>query len=313
MASLPAMNRIPAHRTMTAARQLTHCSSMREKVFEHALLAQLGFELMERGMEFEILHGEADRDGYDIVLESGRTIRHTQLKVMVAGGTRTSVTINQRLASKPSGCVVWLTFDPERREFTNIRWFGAPPGRPLPDLGTRIARHSRGNSLGIKNYRAEHRMVRASSFETLSGISHLVDKLFGSISEEPLALLRSHFRPDLELKPRWLEEVAAGDFAAIPHDLRWIDSAPLAHLIDGYKLLKLISEAEPPAFLDAQRAIRHATGTWPGDAATMWLTLFLEARADRHGAHDHHGVTPQLDQLCRQLRDALVALSDADA
>ena len=85
MTSLHHLPAAPA-RAPTWPRALTHTSSMREKVFEHKLLAELGLELMERGIEFEVLHGETDRDGHDIVLEAGGILRHVQLKVTITGG-----------------------------------------------------------------------------------------------------------------------------------------------------------------------------------------------------------------------------------
>ena len=295
-------------RTASPREALTHSSSMREKVFEHLLLAELGLELMHRGVEFEVLHGETDRDGYDVIIEAGSILRHIQLKVTILGGARADVSVNTRLAAKPAGCVVWLTFDPATRSFTAIRWFGNPPGQPLPELGGKVARHSRGNAQGVKAYRDGHRIVAANRFKPIDDIAHLADKLFGRLPADSLAFLRSRLRLDDAPTPAWVAEVAAGEFSAIPDGIGWDDAAPLAHLVDGYRLLDILGGGDPAAFLEHQREAQRATGHWPGDAAMLWTTLFLEARADRFGGHDSGAAAPHLDLLCHQLRSALIGL-----
>jgi hypothetical protein len=288
---------------------LTHASSMREKVFEHLLLADLGMELMARGIEFEVLHGETDRDGHDLIIEAGGILRHIQLKVTILGGARSEITVNTRLAGKPAGCVVWLSFDPASRSFESIRWFGSAPGAPLPDPGDKVARHSRANAQGVKNHREGHRILPASRFIRLDDIAHLADRLFGRQPSDPLAFLYSRLQPQVATATIWPSQVANGDFTAIPRDLGWGDEAiQLADLLDGYRLLELAGGEDPDAFLEHQRDAQRATGQWPGDPALLWTTLFLEARADRFGANDHRGTLPHLDLLCRQLRDALVEL-----
>lgn len=292
---------------------LTHASSMREKVFEHLLLSELGLELIARGVEFEVLHGETDRDGHDLIIEAGSILRHMQLKVTILGGARSEITVNTRLAGKPAGCVVWLSFDPATRSFESIRWFGNAPGMPVPDLGEKVARHTRANAQGVKNYREGHRVLPASRFERLDDISHLADKLFGRLPADPLAFLRSRLQAEAPEGPAWLKEAAQGNFTAIPTHIGWPEGVTLAHLLDGYRLLELVGGGDPGAFLDRQREAQRMSGQWPGDAALLWATLFVEARADRFGANDHGDALPHLDLLCRQLRDALVELETAHA
>ena len=104
-------------------------------------------------------------------------------------------------------------------------------------------------------------------------------------------------------------DVANGDFTAIPAELGWGDDAvQLAHLVDGYRMLELLGGGDPAAFLERQEEAQQDTGRWPGDAALLWATLFLEARAGHFGANDFATGVSHLDLLCRQLRDALVAL-----
>jgi hypothetical protein len=293
-------------------RQLTHHSSMRESVFKHMLLARVGAELLARDVEFDELHSSVDKDGFGVLLEAGNIQRHMQLKVKIEGGARSNVTVHKRLATRPSGCVVWLTYNPDIQDFSEIRFFGAGPGMPLPDLGDRIARHSRANSEGRKAERPDHRVVPASRFEKLDDIAQLVDRLFGLVPAEPLALLRSRLRPGLVFGPEWLVETSRGNFTAVPADVSWEHAPLLADLVNGYRLLDLLGENDPAAFLERQRAAQEDTGTWPGDAVTLWITLFLEVRAEHFGAYDFGDPPPRLDQLCQQLRAALIELEEAD-
>lgn len=297
----------------TRIRQLTHHSSMRENYLMHLLLAQLGLELDARGVEYDELRSAVDREGFDVLLEAGGIARHIQVKVKVLGGARSEVTINTRLAAKPSGCVVWLTFDPVARGFSEIFWFGSKPGEPLPDAGTVVARHTRANSQGGKAERPGHRVVKARQFERLDNMAHLVDRLFGRLPAAPLAFLRSRLVV-AGSEPAWLGDVAAGYFDTIPADVLWENGgAELAALVDGYRLLDLTSDDEPGAFLERQRCGWSDTGRWTGDAITLWITLFLELRADRFGANDGSDSHERLDALVQQLRTALIDLESADA
>jgi hypothetical protein len=294
-------------------RQLTHQSSARENVFEHLLLAQIGAELLARCVEYDELRSSVDKDGYDVLLEAGDIQRHTQLKVMIRGGKRSDVNIHRRLATRPSGCVIWLTYDPATRSFCDIRWFGAAPGQPLPDLGDKVARHSRANAQGIKGERPDHRIIAARRFERLDDVAHLVDRLFGRLPADPLAFLYSRLQRDVPAEPAWLQGVAEGDFTGIPTGIGWDDGIALAGMIDGYRLLELTGGGEPAAFLDRQRTLQQATGRWTGDAVELWTTAFLEARADRFGSNDEGRTPPRLDLLIQQLRGALIALETAHA
>lgn len=294
-------------------RQLTHQSSMRENVFEHMLLGQLGAELLARGVEYDELYSSVDKDGFDVMLEAGGIQRHTQLKVKVLGGARSEITVHTGLAARPSGCVVWLTYDPETRTFCDIQWFGGAPGEPLPDLGDRIARHTRANSQGVKAERPHHRVVPVRRFERLDDVAHLADRLFGPLPADPLSLLRSRLRSAGASEPSWAQQAGFGNFAAIPTDLTWDQAAPLADLIDGYRLLDLVGEKDHDAFLTRQHQLQEKAGSWPGDAVLLWITLFLETRAERFGANDFGDPPARLDMLCQQLRAALVELEAADA
>jgi hypothetical protein len=155
-------------------------SSALEKVLEHRFVAELTAALWLHGAtDFEVLRSEVDSHGYDIVIEANGVIRHIQLKVLRRGGKRSEVTLSTRLARKPSGCVVWMIYDPATLALGPFLWFGGTPGQPLPGLGEKVGRHTKGNAEGTKTARPEHRVVKKSAFETVATMAALVDRLFG--------------------------------------------------------------------------------------------------------------------------------------
>lgn len=156
-------------------------SSGLEKVLEHRFVAELATSLWIEGCrDVELLRSEVDAHGYDLVIEARGTMRHIQLKSMVAGGKKQYVTVNTRLAAKPSGCVVWFDYDPHTLELGPFRWFGGSPGVGLPDTGDTVARHSKANALGQKSQRAGHRVIRKSRFQQVDTVGALVQLLFGN-------------------------------------------------------------------------------------------------------------------------------------
>ncbi|MDB5694933.1 MAG: hypothetical protein JWN21_476 [Sphingomonas bacterium] len=155
-------------------------SSTLEKVLEHRLVGELASVMWLRGdHDLEVLRGEVDAHGYDVVLEANGVLRHIQLKAMMADGKRSSVSVNVRLARKPSGCVVWMRYNPADLALGPFYWFGAEPGAPLPPLGSRVAKHTKSNSQGQKTEREGHRVVRASVFQRLETAADLAEALFG--------------------------------------------------------------------------------------------------------------------------------------
>lgn len=151
-------------------------SSLREKLLEHVFVAELLKSLWRRGRrDIEVLRAEVDRGGYDLVLDCANVCRHIQLKSSRAGTRMPSVNINVALASKPCGCVIWIMFDPTTLALGPFLWFGNAPGKPLPDLGERVARHTR----GAKAERPALRVLNRGSFTRLANMDELVHTLFG--------------------------------------------------------------------------------------------------------------------------------------
>lgn len=158
----------------------TENSSTREKILEHLFVGELLRSLWLKGVsDVEVLRSEVDAGGYDLVVECAGILRHIQLKASHMKASTASVGVNVRLSGKPSGCVVWMKFDPETLALGPFLWLGGKPGSALPNLGNRVGRHSRGNRLGQKGERQSIRVVRATGFRKLQTIDHLVTALFG--------------------------------------------------------------------------------------------------------------------------------------
>ena len=157
-------------------------SSLREKIVEHRLIADILQFFWKRGIvDVEVLKSEFDAAGYDLVLSTKNIVRHIQLKAILQDGSRRDVTVNLNLQSKVSGCVVWLDVDLDLN-ITRFRWFGSGPGQPLPDMTAwKVGKHSKADSTGKKNERPNHRILPLSKFEELATLGELVSKLVGPV------------------------------------------------------------------------------------------------------------------------------------
>lgn len=155
-------------------------SSTLEKILEHRIIADLSSHFWLSGIdEFEISRSEVDAYGYDLVVEVGNVIRHIQLKMMRLGAAKSGVNISLRLARKPSGCVVWMVYDPKDLTFDHFLWFGSSPGAALPPLGDKVAKHTKSNSQGEKTERSGHRTLAKTKFAKLADVKALAGHLFG--------------------------------------------------------------------------------------------------------------------------------------
>jgi len=67
-----------------------------------------------------------------------------------------------------------------------VSWFGgAAPGDNLPDISHfKVAKHTKGDGAGTKNYRKDHRLVKRSGFTKLKTLDHVLVKLFGALPVE---------------------------------------------------------------------------------------------------------------------------------
>lgn len=159
---------------------LSTYSSTREKILEHRFVAEVTASLWRAGrFDFAVSHSEVDNSGYDVIIEVGIVTRHIQLKAMQTGGARRDFGLQVRLAEKPSACAVLMLHDPRSLEISQWRLFAGLPGKPIPPLGERTVRHTKGDRTGFKAERPALRNVSLTSFELMSDMDDLVQRLFG--------------------------------------------------------------------------------------------------------------------------------------
>lgn len=156
-------------------------SSYREMLLEHLFAGEVMRDVWLSGTKrLEIMKPQVDDGGYDLVLEARSVVRHVQLKATYRGSTVNRFKIHTALAAKPSGCVVCLQFDPDTLELGPFFWFGGEPGSPLPSLdGYPVAKHTKGDSQGLKKERPSLRVIPLSKFKKESSVAAIVERLFG--------------------------------------------------------------------------------------------------------------------------------------
>jgi hypothetical protein len=156
-------------------------SSHREALLEHLFAGAVMKHLWTSGVSrLEVLKPQVDDSGYDLVLEAHSIVRHVQLKSSFRGSKVRHASVNALLAAKPSGCMVFMWFDPKTLELGPFAFFGGRPRKPLPDISSmKLARHTKANAQGVKAVRPNVREVPLSKFERVATIEELVVKLFG--------------------------------------------------------------------------------------------------------------------------------------
>ena len=173
-------------------------STYRESVVEHLFLGQLLplYWRVNPSRPIEVSKPTVDDAGYDLILEVPGIVRHVQLKSSLQTSKTRQQNVHERLAEKPSGCVVWITHDDDFK-IGPFRWFGKNPGVPLPCLsGFKHAKATRANAQGERPIRPSLYEVPKSAFEEMDRIEDLCRRLFGnprcapavdtSASESPL-------------------------------------------------------------------------------------------------------------------------------
>lgn len=157
-------------------------SSYREKLIEHLFIGELLKVSWKAGdCSVEVAKPEVDNRGYDVILERNGIVRHLQLKTSHHSATAVSQKIHTALATKPSGCVVWIRFDPGTLALGPFLFFGGAPSQPLPPIADmRVARHTKANTSGIKAQRMAHRVVPKGKFRIIGTIEELFIALLGT-------------------------------------------------------------------------------------------------------------------------------------
>jgi hypothetical protein len=155
-------------------------SSARENLIEHVFLGELLRGLWRKDVrDLEVLRPEVDSGGYDLALEFRGMTRHMQLKSSYRGARRSEVTAHVKLLERPSGCILWIFFDPDTLSLGPFLWFGGRPGERIPPFGEKIARHTKPNSKLEKADRPAHRVIAKNRFATLDTIDDVIRKLTG--------------------------------------------------------------------------------------------------------------------------------------
>lgn len=159
----------------------THQSVYRELLIEHLVLGELlKHSWLHDDAHLEVSQPSIDRAGHDVVLEVGKVTRHVQFKSSAISAKTAKQTVHLDLGKKPSGCVLWVRFDPETLDIGTYLFFGASPGRRLPDItGLAIARHTKANAEGVKLARPNLRIVPMAKFRRIESVADLYTALFG--------------------------------------------------------------------------------------------------------------------------------------
>jgi hypothetical protein len=172
-------------------------STFYEQLVEHLFVAELLQETWFRHKKVvEVLRSEIDASGFDLVLECNGILRHVQLKTSRVTAKTNYQKVAVRLGEKPGGCVIWILRD----EVTNYRlrlsylFFGFPAGESLPSLNAyKVAKHTKGDSTGIKKERPGIRQVPKKEFQPIKStgqrsdvfnIAELLYWLFGLADDE---------------------------------------------------------------------------------------------------------------------------------
>ncbi|HJV86599.1 MAG TPA: hypothetical protein VJ698_14100 [Noviherbaspirillum sp.] len=157
-------------------------SVYRERLLKHVLIGELlKHAWLNHGAELEVSQPAVDRAGHDVVLEAKGTVRHVQLKSSSLSATTRSQAIHLQLANKPSGCVIWMKFNPIDMRIDHFMFFGGDPDKPLPNLfGFETSKHTRADANGVKKERPNLRIVPVSSFRSIGSVDALYKAHFGS-------------------------------------------------------------------------------------------------------------------------------------
>lgn len=155
-------------------------SSFREKLIEHLFIGELLKQSWKEGTcSLEIAKPEVDNQGYDLIAEEGRVVRHIQLKATHLHARTAKQKVHIGLENKPSGCVIWIRFDESTLALGPFLFFGGPVGEPLPNVASfRVAKHTKANAEGFKSERPQIREIPKGEFRTLRSVEEIYDVLF---------------------------------------------------------------------------------------------------------------------------------------
>lgn len=237
----------------------THSSSLIAKTLEYRLLGDISAELLLRGQAIEVLRSDIDAFGHDVVLEVGGIVRHIQLKLKVKGGKNLEVTCHTDLTLKPSGCIIWTTYDPLTYSAVEYACLGGRPGEALRDIGNVVAKRSTHNGQGDRPVRTRHRSVKYSTFEKFTDMADLVDWLFGGPAlpdgriPDPAVITSPDGKAML---------ISTGSFSVLPMSLNLTDGTALVQIVPGPGSVEDLMAAGGKEPSGTWCSIDLTTGTW---------------------------------------------------
>lgn len=151
-------------------------SSTVEKLMEHIFLSEVLQECwFNRRQIVEVLRAEVDAAGYDLVLQTGGSTRHIQLKASRQGGKTSRQTINRKLANREGGCVIWIAYEVDEntgRAQLKFRWWDSE----IKELPAVVGKNPR-----TGQERPNTAVLKKSDFELIYDTPTLVSRLFGDI------------------------------------------------------------------------------------------------------------------------------------
>lgn len=156
-------------------------SSYRERMLEYLFLGELlKLSWLKYDASLEVSYPLVDRSGYDVALEANGIVRHVQLKTSTTTAKTSNQGIHTDLAKKPSGCVIWIRFDPKQMTLGPFGFFGNKPGEPLDLNDFKVKKRSTANTLGKKPLRPKIREIPKGKFQEIEDIPKLYIELFGN-------------------------------------------------------------------------------------------------------------------------------------
>ena len=250
-------------------------SSYREKLIEHLFIGELlKLSWLKHDCGLEVAKPEVDNSGYDVLVECYGIVRHIQLKTSHLGSSTSQQKIHIKLADKPSGCMVWIIFNEDTLKFDHFLFYGDKAGEPLPCLDDlKVAKHTKGNSDGIKAERPNIRVINKGQFLTVRTVEELFNLLF--INEFTGLVVPAEMNQSIK------SAINASDFKKLHRIEKWSKNRwqKNSQLITTFLELELLNTNVSLDLLIEQCSKRF------GGSASEWKNNFNSMKTD-HG-HSH--------------------------
>jgi hypothetical protein len=157
---------------MVAPELIYQNSTFFENLLEHRFVFELGRALLLREIPelLNVLKGEVDMFGFDLVLGSGDRVIHTQMKTRSKAPPPNTYDIQENLWSIPNAAVIWVLYDQDSIDPIAYYLFGNPMP-PMSNYGV-------GKRAGFRAVKMQH----GTRFDTITA---LADTIFPRKADEP--------------------------------------------------------------------------------------------------------------------------------